>query len=100
MTSASRGIPLPPPNSVRGIDRAHAIAAAIAARIGIVAGVVVGILHAVEKPPRGGGLTLFVAREGAVGETWIFVALNAKRIAGANGLGRRTTNDSQSARGQ
>src|SRR6202022_2785485 len=83
--------------SVRGIDRPYA-RAAIAARLA--AGVVIGVLDAVEKPPRSGGLTLLVARKGAVAETRIFIALNAKRIAGANGLGRRGADHRQSAGGQ
>src|SRR5712675_303380 len=63
---------------VRGIDGTYA-RAAIAAPVA--AGVVIGVLDAVEKPPRRGGLTLLVARKGAVGETRIIIALNAKRIA-------------------
>src|ERR1700730_10219845 len=83
--------------SVRGIDRPYA-RAAIAARFA--AGVVIGVLDAVEKPPRSGCLTLLVARKRAIAEAGIFIALNAKRIAGADGLGRRAANHRQSTGGQ
>jgi len=56
------------------------VAAAIGARIGL-AGVEVGILDTIEKPSRSDGLTLLIAREGAVAQTRIVLALNAKRIA-------------------
>src|ERR1700682_6131547 len=85
--------------SVRGIDGTYA-RAAIAARIEIATWVVIGILDAVEKSSRSGGLTLLIARKGAVGETRKIIALNAEGIAGANGLGRRAARHRQSARGQ
>src|SRR5713101_1059940 len=69
--------------SVRRVDGPYAVAAVIGARIGL-AGIVIGIFHTIEKPPRSGGLTLLIACEGAVAEARILVALNAKRIAGAN----------------
>src|ERR1700694_1251977 len=75
------------------------MAAAIGARIAI-AGVVIGIFDAVESPPRGGRLTLLLAREGAVAQGWIIPASKAKRIAGADGLGRRAANHRQSTGGQ
>src|SRR4030088_1048687 len=83
--------------SVREIDGTYA-RAAIGARVA--AGVVIGVLDAVEKPPRGGGLTLLVAGKGAVSETGIVISFDAKRIARANGLGRRGANHRQSADGK
>src|ERR1700754_4955431 len=47
-----------------------------------------------------GGQTLLVAREGAIAQTGRFIALQAKRIAAAHGLGRREARQRQSARGQ
>src|SRR5205807_6681354 len=85
------------PQSVSGIDRTSA-RAAIATRIGT-AGDVVRILDAVEKAPRRGGLTLLVARKGAVAETRIVVALNTIRVAGADSLGWRGADHCQPGHG-
>jgi len=87
----SRGI------SIRGIDGTYT-RATIAARIAT--RVVKGILDAVEKSSRCGGLALLVARKGAVTETRKFIALNAKRVAGADSLCRRAANHRQSTGGQ
>src|ERR1700704_4552934 len=84
--------------SVGGIDRTDA-RAAIAAGIGI-AGVVIRVLDAVEKPPRRAGLALLIAREGAVAQARIFVALNAEGVAAADGLGRCGADHGQPARRQ
>ena len=80
---ASRGI------SIRGIDGTYA-RTAIAARIKS-ARVVIGIRDAVEKSSRRAGLTLLVARKGAVGEARKIIALNAKGIAAAETLERELT---------
>src|SRR5712692_7529350 len=85
--------------SVRGIDGANA-RTAIAARVEIAAKVVIGIRDAVEKSSRSACLALLVARKGAVAETRIIVALNAKGIAGANGLGGHAARHRQAARRQ
>src|SRR5260370_16810073 len=74
------------PRSICGIHRTRA-RAAIAAGRGTACDVV-RILDAPEIPPRCGGLALLVAVEGAVAEGRIFIALNAKRMAGADGLRR------------
>src|SRR5882672_1212309 len=84
--------------SVGGIDRTDP-RAAIAAGIGI-AGVVKGVLDAVEKPPRRAGLALLITCEGAVAQPRIFVALNAERVAAADGLGRRGADHRHPARRQ
>src|SRR6266436_2342623 len=89
---ASRGI------SVRGKDGTYA-RTAVAARIKA-ARVEIRIRDAVEKSSRSAGLTLLVARKGAVAETRIIIALNAEGITGANGLGRRRAKHDQSARRQ
>lgn len=46
---------------------------------------IIGIGDAPQPPPRCRRLALFVAREGAVAETRLVVALDAERIAGADG---------------
>src|SRR6267378_1976852 len=88
----------PPGISIRGIDGTYA-RTAIAAGIKS-ARVVIGIRDAVEKSSRSGGLTLLVAGKGAVAETRIIIALNAKRITASDGFGRHGANHGQSARRQ
>src|SRR5512139_93425 len=82
------------------IDGSDATGATIGARIVIAAGAVIGILDAVEKPPRSDGLALLVARVAAIAQSWRVIALQTKRIARADRLGRRGAQDRQSARGQ
>src|ERR1700688_3355088 len=81
------------------IDRPRA-RTAIAAWIDITAGIVIGIFDALQKPSRSGRLALRITGEGAVAQTRIFIALDAKGIAGSDGLGRRGAGKGQSARGQ
>src|SRR5690349_10816380 len=61
---------------------------------------VIGIGDAIEKASRGRRLALLVAREGAVAQPRILVALKAERISGTDRFGRRGAECSQSARGK
>src|SRR6267378_4278289 len=63
-------------------------------------GVEIGVGVAIGIPAGGRRLALLVARKGAVTETRKFIALNAKRIAGADSLCRRAANHRQSTGGQ
>src|SRR6266404_7055298 len=83
---------------IGGIDGTYT-RTAVAARIKV-ARVVIGISDAVEKSSRSGGLTLLVARKGAVAETRKLIALNAKRITASDGPGRRAAKHGQSTRRQ
>src|SRR6266576_1542067 len=83
---------------IGGIDGTYT-RTAVAARIKV-ARVVIGISDAVEKSSRSAGLTLLVARKGAVAETRKLIALNAKGITASDGPGRRGAKHGQSARRQ
>src|SRR6266403_3635448 len=83
---------------IGGIDGTYT-RTAVAARIKV-ARVVIGISDAVEKSSRSAGLTLLVARKGAVAETRKLIALNAKRITASDGPGRRAAKHGQSTRRQ
>src|SRR5664279_4635441 len=82
--------------SIPWIDRLDAGVA----RRALVARVVIGVLDAPQPPSRGGGLTLLVAREGAVAQARLVVALNAEGIAGADGSRRCRDGDRQCTGGQ
>src|SRR5664279_4604767 len=82
--------------SIPWIDRLDAGVA----RRALVAGVVIGVLDTPQPPSRGGGLTLLVAREGAVAQARLVVALNAEGIAGADGSRRCRDCDREAARAQ
>ena len=66
----------------------------------IAAGYEKGILDAVEALPRGGGLALLVAVPSAVAQSWMFPALQAKRMARTDRLGRRGVGQCKSAGSQ
>src|SRR5258708_26016341 len=76
--------------SVAGVAGISGRQAAAAAGVGLgvaVAGII-GIGDAPQAAPGSRGLTLLVAREGAVAQARLFVALNAKRISRADRFGR------------
>src|SRR5471030_3116567 len=66
-------------------------APAISARIAAAA--VIGVGNAGQKPPRGSSLALRKAGEVAAAQAGIFIALNADRISGPDGFGRRDAGD-------
>src|ERR1700756_4365726 len=78
------------PGSVPGVARIGRRQAAAAAGIGrcVADAGIIGIGDAPQAAPGSCGLTLLIAREGAVAQAGLLVALNAKRISRANRFGR------------
>src|ERR1700676_3048582 len=88
--------------SVSGVARISGRQAAAAAGIGrgVAVADIIGIGDAPQAAPGSCGLTLLIAREGAVAQARLFVALNAKRIWCADRFGRRGAECCETTGGQ
>ena len=86
-------------SGVAGISGRQAAAAAGIGRRVAVAGIK-GIGDAPQAAPGSCGLTLLIAREGAVAQARLLVALNAKRISRADRFGRHGAECCETTGGQ